>query len=160
MKIKRSLKFGSFSWNDDTKMFTIEYKGNSIELNKVYAFSFLRFAFSMAQRNWFRKLEKPKKKEVVVCEGNQPLNPVTKEEKELRSKALHILSNEKRHQFYNQFENTVRPVLIEKSNNIITQGFTDNYIKVHIEENISIQNTIVSVLLKKNNGSHMEGEII
>ena len=48
----------------------------------------------------------------------------------------------------------------EKSNNIITQGFTDNYIKVHIEENISIQNTIVSVLLKKNNGSYMEGEII
>ena len=85
---------------------------------------------------------------------------ITKEEKELRSKALHILSNEKRHQFYNQFENTVRPVLIEKSNNIITQGFTDNYIKVHIEENISIQNTIVSVLLKKNNGSYMEGEII
>ena len=87
-------------------------------------------------------------------------NHVTKEEKELRSKALHILSNEKRHQFYNQFENTVRPVLIEKSDNIITQGFTDNYIKVHIEENISIQNTIVSVLLKKNNGSYMEGEII
>ena len=87
-------------------------------------------------------------------------NHVTKEEKELRSKALHILSNEKRHQFYNQFENTVRPVLIEKSNNIITQGFTDNYIKVHIEENISIQNTIVSVLLKKNNGSYMEGVII
>ena len=87
-------------------------------------------------------------------------NHVTKEEKELRSKALHILSNEKRHQFYNQFENTVRPVLIEKSNNIIAQGFTDNYIKVHIEENISIQNTIVSVLLKKNNGSYMEGEII
>ena len=87
-------------------------------------------------------------------------NHITKEEKELRSKALHILSNEKRHQFYNQFENTVRPVLIEKSNNIITQGFTDNYIKVHIKENISIQNTIVSVLLKKNNGSYMEGEII
>ena len=87
-------------------------------------------------------------------------NHITKEEKELRSKALHILSNEKRHQFYNQFENTVRPVLIEKSNNIITQGFTDNYIKVHIEENISIQNTIVSVLLKKNNGSYMEGVII
>ena len=87
-------------------------------------------------------------------------NHVTKEEKELRSKALHILSNEKRHQFYNQFENTVRPVLIEKSNNITTQGFTDNYIKVHIEENISNQNTIVSVLLKKNNGSYMEGEII
>jgi len=83
MKIKRSLKFGSFSWNDETKMFTIEYKGNSIELNKVYAFSFLRFAFSVAQRNWFRKTDKPKKKETkkktVVCEGNQPLNPITKD---------------------------------------------------------------------------------
>jgi len=58
MKIKRSLKFGSFAWNDETKLFTIEYKGKSIELNKVYAFSFVRFAFSIAQKNWFRK--KPK----------------------------------------------------------------------------------------------------
>ena len=70
MKIKRKLKYGSFSWDDETKMFTIEYKGNSIELNKVYAFSFLRFAFSIAQRNWFRKTEaKPKKKE-VICDKN------------------------------------------------------------------------------------------
>jgi hypothetical protein len=59
MKIKRSLKFGSFAWDDATKLFTIEYKGNSIELNKVYAFSFVRFAFSVAQKNWFRK--KPNK---------------------------------------------------------------------------------------------------
>lgn len=62
MKIKRSLKYGSFSWDDETKAFTIEYKGKSIELNKTYAFSFLRFAFSVAQRNWFRKLDKPKQK--------------------------------------------------------------------------------------------------
>lgn len=79
MKIKRSLKFGSFSWDDEAKMFTIEYKGKTLELNKVYAFSFLRFAFSIAQRNWFRKLDKPKKKESVVCDGNQPLNPITKD---------------------------------------------------------------------------------
>lgn len=79
MKIKRSLKFGSFSWNDETKMFTIKYKGNSIELNKVYAFSFLRFAFSIAQRNWFRKTDKPKKKETIVCEGNQPLTPTSQD---------------------------------------------------------------------------------
>ena len=45
MKIKRSLKFGSFSWNDETKMFTIKYKGNSIELNKVYAFGVNSFSF-------------------------------------------------------------------------------------------------------------------
>ena len=65
MKIERKLKYGSFGWNDETKTFTIEYRGKSIELNKVYAFSFLRFAFSVAQRNWFRKLDKPKKKEVI-----------------------------------------------------------------------------------------------
>ena len=65
MKIKRSLKYGSFSWDDETKTFTIEYKGKSIELNKTYAFSFLRFAFSVAQRNWFRKLDKPKQKKSV-----------------------------------------------------------------------------------------------
>ena len=65
MKIERKLKYGSFGGNDETKTFTIEYRGKSIELNKVYAFSFLRFAFSVAQRNWFRKLDKPKKKEVI-----------------------------------------------------------------------------------------------
>ena len=60
MKIERKLKYGSFSWDDETKKFTVEHKGQSIELNKIYAFAFLRFAFSIAQRNWFRKLEKPK----------------------------------------------------------------------------------------------------
>jgi len=60
MKIKRTLKYGSFGWDDETKKFTVEYKGQSIELNKIYAFAFLRFAFSVAQRNWFRKQEKPK----------------------------------------------------------------------------------------------------
>ena len=60
MKIERKLKYGSFGWDDETKKFTIEHKGQSIELNKIYAFAFLRFAFSVAQRNWFRKLEKPK----------------------------------------------------------------------------------------------------
>ena len=72
MKIERKLKYGSFGWNDETKMFTIEHKGQSIKLNKIYAFAFLRFAFSVAQRNWFRKIVKPKvKKEVekeVICD--------------------------------------------------------------------------------------------
>ena len=78
MKIKRTLKYGSFSWDDETKKFTIEHRGQSIELNKIYAFAFLRFAFSVAQRNWFRKQEKPKKiempdKEILaekICDKN------------------------------------------------------------------------------------------
>ena len=60
MKIERKLKHGSFGWDDETKKFTVEHKGQSIELSKIYAFAFLRFAFSIAQRNWFRKAEKPK----------------------------------------------------------------------------------------------------
>ncbi|MAM17502.1 MAG: hypothetical protein CME35_00860 [Gramella sp.] len=74
MKIERKLKYGSFGWNDETKMFSIEHKGQSIKLNKIYAFAFLRFAFSVAQRNWFRKIVKPKvEKEVekaIICDKN------------------------------------------------------------------------------------------
>ena len=74
MKIERKLKYGSFSWDDETKKFTVEHKGQSIELNKIYAFAFLRFAFSIAQRNWFRKQEKPKKVEMPkvaeICNKN------------------------------------------------------------------------------------------
>ena len=68
MKIERKLKYGSFSWDDETKKFTVKHKGQSIELNKIYAFAFLRFAFSVAQRNWFRKQEKPKKVEMPKVE--------------------------------------------------------------------------------------------
>ena len=73
MKIKRTLKYGSFSWDDETKKFTIEHRGQSIELNKIYAFAFLRFAFSVAQRNWFRKAEKPKvemPETEAICDKN------------------------------------------------------------------------------------------
>jgi hypothetical protein len=70
MKIERKLKYGSFGWDDETKKFTIEHKGQSIELNKIYAFAFLRFAFSVAQRNWFRKLEKPKVDKKIPCSKN------------------------------------------------------------------------------------------
>ena len=70
MKIKRTLKYGSFSWDDETKKFTVEHRGQSIELNKIYAFAFLRFAFSVAQRNWFRKIVKPKVKKEIICDKN------------------------------------------------------------------------------------------
>ncbi len=87
-------------------------------------------------------------------------NQVTKEKKEYRSKTLHILSNKKRTEFYNQYINTIRPVLVEQSNNGKIQGFTDNYIKVNIDEDLSCRNTIVSVLLNENKGGYMQGEII
>ena len=86
-------------------------------------------------------------------------NQVTKEHKDYRSKDLHILSNKKRTVFYNQYINTIRPVLVEQSINGKIQGFTDNYIKVNIDKHLSCQNTIISVLLNDNKGSYMQGEI-
>ncbi len=86
-------------------------------------------------------------------------NQITKEHKDYRSKDLHILSNKKRTVFYNQYINTIRPVLVEQSINGKIQGFTDNYIKVNIDKHLSCQNTIIPVLLNDNKGSYMQGEI-
>jgi len=85
---------------------------------------------------------------------------VTKERKEYRSKALHCLSNKKKKQFYNQYINKIRPVLVEQSINGKIQGFTDNYIKVNVDQELSCYNKIIPVLLNENKGNYMQGEII
>ncbi len=57
MKIKKELKNVSFEYDEETKTFTImEQDGfhGHIQLNKVYAFAFMRFVIRMAQRNWLR----------------------------------------------------------------------------------------------------------
>lgn len=55
MKITKELKNITFEYDESTKTFTIvnpQYE--FIELNKVYAFAFMRFVVRMAQRNWLR----------------------------------------------------------------------------------------------------------
>jgi len=57
MKITKELKNATFEYDEETKTFTImEGDGFNgyIQLNKVYAFAFMRFVVRMAQRNWFR----------------------------------------------------------------------------------------------------------
>ena len=57
MKITKELKNATFIYDEEKKTFTImEADGFNgyIELNKVYAFAFMRFVVRMAQRNWFR----------------------------------------------------------------------------------------------------------
>ena len=66
MKIRRELKFATFEWDDEEKSITIETKrteephlvNGRIKLDKVYAFSLMRFVVRIAQRNWFRKVVK------------------------------------------------------------------------------------------------------
>ena len=55
MIIKKELKNSTFEYDEEKKSFVIKGQNNQfIELNKVYAFAFMRFVVRMAQRNWFR----------------------------------------------------------------------------------------------------------
>jgi len=65
MIISKKLKNAEFEYDEETKKFLIidPENGNAVELNKVYAFAFMRFVVRMAQRNWLRQ---PKKAEKVL----------------------------------------------------------------------------------------------
>jgi|TARA_B100000902_G_C26587184_1_gene564028 hypothetical protein len=56
MKIRKKLKNAEFEYDEETKKFLIidGEDGGAVELNKVYAFAFMRFVVRMAQRNWLR----------------------------------------------------------------------------------------------------------
>ena len=57
MIIKKELKNATFEYDEGSKVFTLfdnTGSSQSISLNKVYAFAFMRFVVRMAQRNWLR----------------------------------------------------------------------------------------------------------
>ena len=62
-KITKNLKNAEFQYNEETKKFLIidAENGSSVELNKIYAFAFMRFVIRMAQRNWLKQIKKPEK---------------------------------------------------------------------------------------------------
>lgn len=63
MKITKELKNVTFEYDEEAKKFFITdtENGNEVELNKVYAFAFMRFVVRMAQRNWLKNPTKAKK---------------------------------------------------------------------------------------------------
>jgi hypothetical protein len=65
MKITKELKNATFEYDEETKSFTLSNNETKIELNKIYAFAFMRFVVRMAQRNWLRQSKKTQKS--VVC---------------------------------------------------------------------------------------------
>ena len=85
---------------------------------------------------------------------------VSKLDRARRSKMLRILSDKKKRYFYNRFVNTKRPVLFEsiKNNKII--GHTDNYLKVEVDGNKKIINTIKTVKLTKMKDQTLIGELV
>ena len=85
---------------------------------------------------------------------------VSKMERARRSKMLRILSDKKKRSFYNRFVDTKRAVLFEsiKNNKII--GHTDNYLKVEVDGNKKIINTIKTVKLTKMKDQTLIGELV
>jgi len=84
---------------------------------------------------------------------------VSKRYRAKRSKMLHILSDKKRRQFYDQFLDTNRKVLFENIKNGKLFGHTDNYIQIQTEGNKNLVNSIHSVRLALNKGAVVEGEL-
>ena len=75
---------------------------------------------------------------------------VPQAEKHRRVTELLQISNQKRNQFYRQFEEQTRPVLLEETQvGEYMHGFTDNYIKVQIPYNPSLANQIIPIQLTK-----------
>lgn len=77
MKITKELKNATFEYDEETKKFLIinSEDGGVIELNKVYAFAFMRFVVRMAQRNWLR-VKKVNKAETLEVEDQEDPNQV------------------------------------------------------------------------------------
>ncbi|GAB4255687.1 MAG: tRNA (N(6)-L-threonylcarbamoyladenosine(37)-C(2))-methylthiotransferase MtaB [Vicingaceae bacterium] len=89
----------------------------------------------------------------VRMDGIVPL-----EERAERSKMLHILSDKKKRNFYNQQINKTYQVLFEnENNNGMMYGFTENYLKVMVPYNEAFRNKIMPVKIKS---IHPEGVAI
>jgi threonylcarbamoyladenosine tRNA methylthiotransferase MtaB len=72
------------------------------------------------------------------------------EERRRRNEMLRILSEKKRHAFYEQHLNTSRKVLFESENDEgYMHGFTDNYIKVKTRYDEALCNSIREVFIDK-----------
>lgn len=112
------------------------------------AYEFLK-GLDVTQLHVFSYSERP---------GTQALkieHVVSPEERHERSQRLLALSDEKTRAFYEKHLGCTMKVLLEKSKpGAMMHGFTDNYIKVEVENNPALDNKIVNVKL---NGFNEDG---
>ena len=64
MKIKKKLKNVTCEYDEETKKFLVidTEDGGAVELNKIYAFAFMRFVIRISQKNWLKSkkvIDKP-----------------------------------------------------------------------------------------------------
>lgn len=98
--------------------------------------------------------------------GTRALNieyKVDPREKHRRTRIMLELSERKLKEFSERFVSTTRRVLLEHSKpGKPMSGFTDNYLKVAVKGDSSLDNTMVNVRLDEviNNGEEVKGEIV
>lgn len=87
---------------------------------------------------------------------------VTQEEKHRRAHEMNLLSEQKLSDFSNRFIGTTRKVLIEHTvhSDGTMAGFTDNYLKVRLDANPDMANTIVEARLDALHGDDITATII
>ena len=88
------------------------------------------------------------------------INPVVPmHERISRSKRLHKLSDKKRNTFYDNFIGEKKHTLFESTKNGKLVGHTDNYIKIHVNGDTSLINTIQKVNILNRENEYMIGHI-
>ena len=87
---------------------------------------------------------------------------VTQQDKQERAARMIALSDQKQADFTRHYLGTVRPVLLEHGRGKgKMHGFTDNYIRVNVEPDMSLANEIVNVkLLSLNDDLSVDAEVI
>lgn len=85
---------------------------------------------------------------------------VPQEEKHRRTRIMLNLSETKLKEFASRFIGQTRPVLLEHGHGGAMSGFTDNYLRVNVNADSSLDNTVVNVKLNKliNGGEEITGE--
>ena len=94
--------------------------------------------------------------------NTRAVNLENKVDKKIRLKRSLILRNFSKkilEEHQNKFIKSSRPVLFEYLKNDKIFGYTDNYIKVAVDANHSIINTIKNVRLRSSNGNYIVGEL-
>ena len=79
----------------------------------------------------------------------------------LRARTMLDISDRKLKEFTDSFIGTVRPVLVEhRAKGDTMGGFTDNYLRVSLPADASLDNRIVPVRLLENLGEEARGEVV
>lgn len=86
---------------------------------------------------------------------------VSQHDKHMRARTMLDISDRKLKEFTDGFIGTVRPVLVEHCAKGDTMGgFTDNYLRVSLPADASLDNRIVPVRLLENLGEEVRGEVV